>query len=227
MRNKWWAKLLRIVGIVLMSLTAAFTLMAGIGTSCVALDPTGYGESFAGIAPFQWLYILFVLITVAIGVIGVRAAILLSRGGRDAYRSALIALIAGTVVGGAHIAASRLLRGSSMPVDAVVYVTVLTLLVFILIRIPGIWQYVNYEKPDSGKKTDRQATAIALSACGLLALTIQFLMAPTHTINGINYSDVWHITFTILGIGLILGGIAAAVYDRITLLQHERITQTH
>jgi len=49
MRNTWWAKLLRIVGIVLIGLTAAFTLMGGAGTTCVALDPTGFGGSFNGV----------------------------------------------------------------------------------------------------------------------------------------------------------------------------------
>jgi hypothetical protein len=71
---------LRIVGIVFMSLTALFTLLGGAGTSCVALSPTGFGETFAPIAKFQWLYILFVLVTVAIEVMGVRAVVLLVKG---------------------------------------------------------------------------------------------------------------------------------------------------
>jgi len=50
-RHKGWAKTLRIIGIVLMSLTAALTILGGAGTSCVALNPTGYEGKFAGIAP--------------------------------------------------------------------------------------------------------------------------------------------------------------------------------
>ena len=54
------------------------------------------------------------------------------------------------------------------------------------------------------------AAAIALVATGLLTLTIQFLMAPTHTIRGVNYADVWHGALTIIGGGLILmGGLSA------------------
>ncbi len=56
-RNSWWGKTLRIIGIVLMTLTAAFTLMGGAGTSCVALNPAGFGGNFSGIAPYQWLYV--------------------------------------------------------------------------------------------------------------------------------------------------------------------------
>ena len=81
MRDKWWAKLLRIVGIVLMSLTAAITLMGGAGTTCVALNPTGYEGKFSGIASFQWLWILFVLFGIATGIMGVSAVVMLIKEG--------------------------------------------------------------------------------------------------------------------------------------------------
>ena len=103
MRNKWWAKLMRIVGIVLMSLTAAFTLMGGAGTTCVALNPTGYEGKFAGIASFQWLWILFVLIGIAAGIMGVRAVVLLIKGSKKAYRATIIALLVGTIINAIHM----------------------------------------------------------------------------------------------------------------------------
>ena len=53
MRNQGWAKALRIMAIILISLTALFTIMGGAGTTCVALNPTGFGGKFAGIAPYQ------------------------------------------------------------------------------------------------------------------------------------------------------------------------------
>jgi hypothetical protein len=226
MRNKWWAKLLRIVGILLMSLTAAFTLMGGAGTSCVALNPTGFGDSFAPIAKVQWLYILFVLVTLAIGVMGVRAVVLIVQGKKNAYRYSLIAMLLGLVVGGIHMAVSRLLRGSSMPVDAVVYTTVLTLVVFLLFRIPGVWQGVDFEKPAGDKKTGKQAAAIALGTVGLLALTIQFIMAPTHTINGVNFADVWHVALTAIGLALIVIGMATALYTRSAMARRAPLPET-
>ena len=225
MRNKWWAKLLRIVGIVFMSLTALFTLLGGAGTSCVAINPLGWGDKFAGIAPFQWLWILFVLVGVAAGIMGVRAVVLLVKGTKNAYHYALIALIIGTVLNAIHVYASRLLRnGSSMPVDAVLYTNVLTLIIFLLFRIPGIWQGVDYEKPESEKRTGKQAAAIALGACGLLSLTIQFLMAPTHTFSGINYADAWHTTLTLIGLVLILGGMLTAIQTQFALFGRKVLT---
>lgn len=225
MRDRAWAKLLRIIGIIFMSLTAAVTLLAGIGTTCVALNPTGFGDTFAGIAPFQWLYILFVLITVAIGVLGIRATVLLVRGKKNAYRNTLIALISGIVIGGIHMFASRSLRGNSMPVDGVVYVTVLTLIIFLIFRIPKIWQGVNFEKPATQNDGGRNAASFALIASGLLTLTIQFPMAPTHTINGINYADAWHATLSVIGSILILIGIITGIKVRKTSLQARMLKQ--
>lgn len=198
-KNPWWGKTLRVIGIVLMSLTAAFTLMGGAGTTCVALNPTGFGGKFSGIAPYQWLYLLFVLVTLAIGAWGVRAVVRLANGARGSYRQALLVLVAGTVVGGIHIAVSRMLRGGSMPVDMVVYTTVFTLAVLLLFRLPGVWQKIGYEIPRAGGKNPRAAATIALAATGLLTLSVQFLMAPTHVIGGINYADVWHLTLSLLG----------------------------
>jgi len=203
-QNPWWGKTLRVIGIVLMSLTAAFTLMGGIGTTCVALNPAGFGGKFAGIAPFQWLYILFVIVTTAIGLWVARVVVQLVRGETGSYRQALLVLACGIVVGGVHTAASRALRGSSMPVDMVVYTTFLTLLVFLLFRLPGIREKIRFEGGDEGGQKGQAAAAIALAATGLLTLTVQFLMAPTHSIGGINFADVWHAALSALGCAQLL-----------------------
>jgi hypothetical protein len=207
LRNTWWGKTLRIIGIVFMGITALFTLASGIGTTCVALNPTGFGGSMAALAPFQGLYVLFVLVTTAIGIMAARAVFLLSKSRPNSYRYALIALILGIVVGAIHMAVSRGLRGKSMPVDGVVYTTVLTLIIFLILRIPKIWQGVDFETPEGDKQTGKEAAAITLIFTGMLTLIIQFLMAPTHTFNGINYADVWHTTMTLTGMGQILGGV--------------------
>lgn len=221
MRNTWWAKTFRIVAIVLMALTAAFTLMGGAGTTCVTLNPTGFSGKFAAIAPYQWLWVLFVLVGIAAGVLGVRAVVQLVRGSKGAYQSAMIALLIGTVINVIHMFTSRALRGSSMPVDGVLYANVLTLIIFLVIRIPGIWQGVNFEKPAGEAPTGKNVASIALGAVGLLTITIQFLMAPTHTIGGINYADAWHITLSILGSGLVLAGLLSAFISTTNLARRK------
>jgi hypothetical protein len=219
MSNQWWARLLRIIGIVLLSLTALFTLMGGAGTTCVALNPTGFEGKYTGIAPYQWLWILFVLVGIAAGILGLRAVIRLNKGTRNAYREALMALLLGTAVNAVHMVASRNLRGASMPVDAVLYTNILTLLVFLLLRIPGIWQGVNYEKAEDEKNFGRDAAAAALSVCGLLSLTMHDWMAPTHTLSGVNYAD--GPLLTLIGWGLVLSGVVVAMLPFPASTRHE------
>ena len=198
--NSGLARFLRFIGILLMVLTGGFTLMGGLGTSCVA----GFGEGMAPLAPYQWLYILFMLGTTAIGVWGVWAAIKLIKGAPDSYWMSVKALVAGVALGGFHIYVSRLLRGKSMPVDAVVYTTIFTLVIFLLFRIPSIWQGVNFDKGTGGNnKTAGGAAAIVI---GLLCLTIQYIAGPTHTWNGVNYANAFNATMTIIGIACLFIG---------------------
>lgn len=197
------AKFLRFVGNLLMSITAGFTILGGAGTSCAALFPTNW-DAMAPLAPFQWLYILYVIVTIAIGVLGIRAVVMLVKGKPGSYKAALTALILGIVVGVIHIITSRNLRGSSMPVDAVVYMTVLTLVVFLIFRIPGIWQGVDYTK--APRKEGKKGGGAAAIVVGVLCLTIQFFMASTHTWDNINYADAFHATMSIVGGALVLFG---------------------
>ena len=207
-----WGKILRIVGIVLMGLTAAFTLLGGAGTTCVALDPTGFGGKFSGIAPFQWLYILFVVVTLAIGVMGVRAVVRLVRARRGSYMSAVAVMAAGILVGGIHMAASRALRGGSMPVDMVVYTTAFTMAIFLIMRLPGIWQGIQFERYEGSGQSGTTAAAITLAGAGLLTLSMQFLMRATHTVGGVNYADAWHAALTLLGGAFVMAGVLTAAY---------------
>lgn len=202
-RNSFFAKSLRFIGIVLMGLTGGFTLLGGIGTTCAALFPTNY-ESMAALAPFQWLYILFVLTGIALGVWGIWATVKLVRGTSDSYKMSMMVLVAGAAIGFIHIYASRALRGKSMPVDAVVYTTVLTLVVFLLFRIPFIWQGVDFTKGDT--KSNLPAGGAAAILLGAMTLTIQYTMASTHTWGGVNYADAFNTPMTIIGVGLLLLG---------------------
>lgn len=214
--NSFFAKFLRFIGIVLMALTAGFTILGGIGTGCAAFAPLNpdWADSMGPLAQMQWLYIFYVVAGVAIGIAGVRAVIQLVRGDSKAYRDTLIVLLAGVVIGAIHIATSRMLRGKSMPVDMVVYATVLTLVVFLFFRIPGIWQGVNFDK---GKGKDNQtAGGAAAILLGLLTLTIQYTMSATHTWGSVNYADAFNLSMTIIGAGCILLGALIVIKARMS-----------
>jgi hypothetical protein len=201
--NGFLAKLFRFIGIILMALTGGFTLLGGAGTTCAALAPTKY-DSMKALAPFQWLYILFVLSGIAIGVWGIWATVKLVKGTPDSYKMSLQALIVGVLVGGFHIYMSRMLRGKSMPVDAVVYTTVLTLIIFLLFKIPTIWQGVDFSKAKASE--GKKAGGAAAIVVGLFTMTIQYTMGSTHTWGGVNYADAFNTSMTVIGIGLLLLG---------------------
>jgi hypothetical protein len=206
--NSFFAKFLRFIGIVLMGLTGGFTLLGGIGTTCAALFPEKY-ESMAALAPLQWLYILFVLVGVALGIMGIRATVMLIKGTDKSYRDAMIALVAGVVVGFIHIFVSQALRGKSMPVDAVVYTTLFTLVIFLLFKIPGIWQGVDFAKAKAAQ--NKPAGGAAAILLGILTLTIQYTMEATHTWGGVNYADAFNTSMTVVGFGLLLLGTGVFV----------------
>ena len=203
-----FGKLLRIVGIVLLGVTAVITLLSGAGTTCVALDPVKY--EMDAIAPYQWLYILYVVAGITIGVMGIFAVIALIRRKPNAYRSTIIALVLGIVVGGLHMATSRALRGNSMPLDFIVYANIFTLIYFLILRIPGIWNKVNLTGEED--EASGLGASVAMIVGGIVILTVQLWAGPTHVINGVNYADVWHTqlaiiggTLVFLGAGLLLG----------------------
>lgn len=204
--NSFLAKFLRFIGIILMALTAGFTLLGGVGTACAAFAPTNpsWVDSMGPIAQMQWLYIFYVLAGVAIGIAGVRAVVLLVKGNPNAYRDTLVILISGLVIGVVHIITSRMLRGASMPVDMVVYATALTLVIFLLFRLPGIWQGVDFAH---GKgRNNQMAGGTAAIVLGLLTLTIQHSMGATHTWDGVNYAGAFNLAMTIIGAGCLLAG---------------------
>jgi hypothetical protein len=205
-------KLLRFIAIVLMGLTAAFTLLSGVGTTCVALAAENY-DSMAALVPYKWLYVLFVLFTTAIGVLGVRATVGLVKGRTNARQAALTTLVLGILIGVIHMAVSRSLRGSSMPVDPVVYTTALTLIVFLLLRLPGVREKVSFERAEGDEDIGPKAASITLLLSGALTLSVQHWAAPAHTMNGgVNYADAFHVPMTIAGWGLVLLGIGLLVW---------------
>ena len=61
------AKALRGVAITLMGLTLVFTLLGGVGTTCVALGAEKY-DSMALLVPYKPLYQVLVVVSLTVGV---------------------------------------------------------------------------------------------------------------------------------------------------------------
>lgn len=199
-----FGKVMRIVGIILLGLTAVFHLMGGIGTTCVALGAEKY-DSMTGIVPFKWLYQLFVVVTIGIALYAFRATIQFARRKDKAYKNAVIVLVVGVVITGIHVAASQMLRGKSMPNDARLYMNILTLIVFLLFRISKLRDAMALDS--SAGTGDGSGLGAAFILMGLTVLTVQIWAGPTHTFDGVNYADVWHNELLAVGGLLIFIGI--------------------
>ncbi len=173
-------RILRIVGIILMALTVAFNLMGGIGTACVALNPTGWSPAMAKLAPYQWLYILLMVVATATAIWGIAVTIALARGtSGHAYRDALIVLVISALAAGAQMFASLALRGKGAPQNMRFYLTLFTLAVMLLFRLPPIWKRIGaFRRGGSGDAITTGGLAAFVG--GLVALTTPLWAAPTH-----------------------------------------------
>lgn len=192
------------IGLLFMGITAAVTLLGGVGTTCVALDATKY-DSMKAIANYQWLYIAYVVIGVALGVLGIRVTIQLIRAKKGAEKSALWILVAGVVIGVIHMLTSRSLRGSSMPVDGVVYINVLTLVIFLLFQLPKVREMSLFQTETADDASANGGLAAII--IGGLVLSVQMWASPGHFISGINYADAFHNAMIIIGSLLELAGL--------------------
>lgn len=200
-------KILRIAAIILLGLTAVFSLLGGIGSTCVAFAAENW-QSMAAIVPFKWLYVIYVVLTIAASLYALRATVNLVRNKPGAYREAIIAILACLALAVAQVITSRLLRGKSMPNDLRVYVSFVALVVFLLLRIPGIWQQSGLGRPDAAGSAGL-ATGATLFVSGVTVLTVQLWAGPTHTFGGVNFADVWHVQLAFLGWGLLIASLVA------------------
>ena len=204
---------LRWTAIILMALTAAFNLLGGIGTTCAAFL-TGQFESFQSIMDYQWLYQGFVVVTIAIGLAGVWATLGLNQDRKDSFRQALVVLIVGTAVAAGHYYASLSLRGKAAPANVKLYLNVLTLLVFLILLIPGLRQKAGIEG-QGGARSHGGPGAAAAILTGIAILTTSVWAAASHTIEGTNWVERLSTPLHMTGAVLILSGVLALL-NRLT-----------
>jgi hypothetical protein len=203
-----WGKTLRIVAIVLMAAAAVMMLLGGIGTTCVAWGAEKY-PPFRGLVPYKWLYQASSIVTIGAAVLGLWATLGLTRGKRWAYGLALLSLVIGLLLSGAQMYVSEVVRGKSAPNNVRVYITVFTLLVLLLLRIPSIWNQIGLLRPGHGGAAGPTGGLAAMVA-GALLLSVPMWAGPTHTIDGYNLVYV-------LQWPLLIGGSALTVFGLVLL----------
>ena len=203
---------LRIIAIVFMGLTAAMNILGGIGTVCAAFLTKQFPPMWA-LLDYQWLYQSLMIATIIVGIAGVWATIVLIRGRATAYRNALIVLVIGTILGAVQFYASMTLRGSATPANVKFGINAITLLFFLLLKLPGLRDRVDFSKPGD---EETQATTAGMTAVvtGLFVLTTSIWAGPSHSIVGENWVLVLQGQLVATGILLTIGGVRSLLRRR-------------
>jgi hypothetical protein len=127
-----------------------------------------------------------------------------------AYRNALLNLMAGALSAGAQMVVSQSVRGSSAPVNMRFYFTAFTLLFFLLLRLPGVRERVDFSQP--AKSSGSAPVGAAFIVCGIVTLTTPVWAGFSHvSSSGENWVEV-------LGAPLRIGGWAMAGVGAMCLL---------
>jgi hypothetical protein len=207
--------ILRIIAIILVGLTAAFTLLGGVGTTCVAFNAEKYGRAFATFVPYKPTYQIFVYVSLAAGIAGLAAAFAMVRGYKWAYWGALITVLVSLVVAAVHMYYSSTLKGVSFfatpPENMRFYAAVITLLFLLLLRLPGIWQWANFTLPWRGRGSASAAGGLTAFVAGVITITTPLWAGAPHMLDGYNLVNVLQVPLTVVGWGLVLAGLSLLV----------------
>lgn len=210
MKNNKLGLTLKIVLALFLGASTVMTLLGAVGTACLAWNGNLYGPPFKWIVPAMPMYQTLVYISLVAGVALAIVTYAFLRGDRWFYIGSLIFLIVG---GGA--AAYQMYLTSSLkqisflatpPTNIRFYITVATLIAFIIVRFPGIW---NKSGLGSGKSSGGSFTAptgMALMLTGVMLMTAPMWASPEHVIDGFNYVTTLQVPLFIDGLGLTLAG---------------------
>jgi hypothetical protein len=231
--SKKTGRVLRTVAIVFLGLTAAMNLLGGIGTTCAAFGFTmTYRRAFADLHDYKWLYQALVVTTILIGIAGAWATYALAKGRNKAFRNTMIILVIGTILAGVQFAASMALRGEATPANVKFLANAVTLVFFLVLRIPSIWQHIDFSAPEE-RIDGATAGGMAAIVAGLLVLTVPTWAASSHTYEGTNWVLVLKqplefsgLLFLISGIGVLAWVSAHVLRDELSRASAKRATQS-
>ena len=205
----------RIVAIVFMALNAAMNLLGGTGTVCAAFLTENF-ESMMPLLEYQWLYQTLTIVTIAIGLLCIWATIALARARKHAYRDALVLLVVGTIVAGIHMVASLALRGKAVPANMKFYANAITLLLFLVLGLPGLRERVDFSR--GGSSDDKAMTGgLAAMVAGGAVLTTELWVGSSHILGAANWVHVLRMPLLAGGTLLFAGGLALMLWSALGL----------
>ena len=218
MKNRL-GSILRGVLVVLMGATTVMTLLGAVGTACLAWNGDKYGPAFKWIVPYMPNYQTVVYISLAAGVAAAIVSYAIARGDRWFYVGGLITLL---VAGGAvayQMYMTSTLRNipflAPAPANVRFYITLITLIAFAIVRLPGLWNKTGLGDPKNKPGSPVGAGGIAMIVSGLLILTAPYWAGPTHMLDGYNLVLTLEVPLLVDGIGLVVAGMAMLFSPRL------------
>ena len=210
---KGTAKILRVIGILLLGMTAGINLLGGAGTFCAAFsNNVGYRMAFKSIMDYRWIYQIVMVLTIPTGIAGIFALIKVIRGKADAFKFTMIVLIIGTLLGGTQYVASMVLRGKATPANVKFFTNIATLVYFAVLQIPGIKKMFDDSGP-ADKSEKNAAGGLTAFIAGIITLTVFIWAGPSHTFFGENWVFVFETPLVIVGTTLVVGGFLVVLRE--------------
>ena len=226
MKNKLGATL-RGVLVVLMGMTTVMTLLGAVGTSCLAWNGNLYGAAFKWIVPYMPTYQMLVYVSLVAGVAATLVCYAIVRGDKWFYIGALVTLVVAGGAAGVQMYYTSSLKDVSFfatpPTNIRFYITVVTLIAFLSVRIPGIWNKSGLGNPTGGKGGFTAPTGMALILGGLAILTTPLWAGAPHTVDGYNLVLTLEVPLLVDGMLMLIAGVCLLFARRLlTLMQTKR-----
>ncbi len=207
-------RIMRGIAIVLLALSTAMTLLGGVGTTCVAWNADKYGKAFEMFVPYMGEYQILVYASVAVGVAASIVTYALLRREKWAYIGALVTLLGCLGTAAVQMYYTSTLKQISFfrpaPTNVRFFLSVLTLLLFLALRVPGIWKHADFTRPWGGPGRWAAPAGLSLLMVGLTTLTTPLWAGPSHMLDGYNLTLVLELplllggwTMTVLGLGFL------------------------
>ncbi|MEW6141816.1 MAG: hypothetical protein AB1597_01475 [Chloroflexota bacterium] len=208
---------LRIVAIVLMGMATVFTLLGGLGTVCIAWNADKYPAAAFGVfVPFMPVYQTFVYTKVITALIMSAVVYALVKGDKWAYWGAVGTLVVGLAAAALQMFYTSTLKGVSFfqtpPTNVRFYITLLTLVFFLILLIPGIKERASMSGPWKSKGTGAMTGGVTAIVTGIIALTTPFWTAESHTVDGNNLVYVFETPLMVFGWVVLFTGIVLVTY---------------
>ncbi len=214
------AKTIRTVAFVFMGLTAAMNLLGGIGTVCAAFLTRDFPPMWV-FYDYQLRYQILMIVTIIIGILCVWATMGLVRGGKNAYRNALVLLIVGTIVAGFQFFSSLAIRGKATPANVKFFTNAITLLIFLLIKLPSIRERVDFSQPGGGP-TEANSAGLTAIVVGSILLTTPIWVGSSHVFQGNSWVDVLRVPLILGGTFFVLGGLGHMLWFALNGISQRR-----